>query len=458
MERADKIMVKVSEYAKYIYVVHILLAFCVLLQDTIIMKISMPLAVVSGGIVLLYRLIHIKKYIKYPFLWMYILFVVLYIVTSVLNLEYGYSRNLKVIIWMTLQFGTLYLCDLGKEKEQVRKELRNLIYLVMGGTTVINIIGLGMMFTGYFGYYKNAEKWDYVLGFAPWGRLYGAHTDANYGAVMTGFVILAAIYLMRQMNKKVQRVILGVVILLNALHLSFSGSRTGLIALMVSVAVYVFIYMLLKKKAMIKAMVFAGICVALIYAGNHVVTTGYNWAVSIISEYQQEHGIEEPGDDIVEVGREEELSGDISNRRFDLWTNALQLSKTSPLLGVSFGNIISYCSVNLPDSYLFTNDYMVFDAFHNMFMDLLASQGILGVVLFLVIIIVSLRFLFINRNRLEERDKYICCFLFSAAAGMVVSSLFVSEILYVHNQVTVVFWTIWGLLFYFFESAKRKAS
>ena len=39
--------------------------------------------------------------------------------------------------------------------------------------------------------------------------------------------------------------------------------------------------------------------------------------------------------------------------------------------------------------------------------------------------------------------------LFSGCITIVASSMFVSEILYVNNETTVVFWTLWGFLIYF---------
>jgi fatty acid desaturase len=57
---------------------------------------------------------------------------------------------------------------------------------------------------------------------------------------------------------------------------------------------------------------------------------------------------------------------------------------------------------------------------------------------------------------LQGDEQLIACFLFSAAVGMVCSCLFVSEILYVHNQITVIFWLIWGFLFYFYDINHEK--
>lgn len=78
---------------------------------------------------------------------------------------------------------------------------------------------------------------------------------------------------------------------------------------------------------------------------------------------------------------------DISNRRFDIWKSAVEIFKTSPVFGISRANILPYVDDNLPDSYLVTNEYMRFDSMHNMFFEILVSQGAVGLITFLTFII-----------------------------------------------------------------------
>ena len=98
--------------------------------------------------------------------------------------------------------------------------------------------------------------------------------------------------------------------------------------------------------------------------------------------------------------------------------------------------------------------HMVFNAFHNMFMDLIASQGIIGFIMFIGIMIASLCYLIRYYKNISEKNKLACIFLFSACSSIVVSSLFVSQILYVNNQITVLFWILWGFLIYFVKKGE----
>ncbi len=457
-ERIEQFIEKVSEVLKYVYIIHIILAFCSYTADSWITGVTPLLVLGLGGIVLLYRLIHIKEYKNYPFIWLYVLFVALYGVSALVNIRYGFMDNLKIMIWMALQFGTLYLCDINKTRDQIYRELKRCLYVIVATTSIMNLIGVGMLFLNFCDFWTGNDGVTYLVGIAYWGRLYGVHVDPNYGAVQTIVAMVAAAFLFLKTNKNYKKVIYGLSILLNMLHLTFCGSRTGIVALMVMTVVYGFLYVFHLRKKFLPAFLLAIVCVITVLGANKGIEEGYNAYVGFMKENDIHIGFApdgEPSDELVEIGREEEINEDVSNRRFDLWGNALQVVATTPIFGTTFGNLVPYCMEKLPECYILTNDYTVFNAFHNMFMDLLASQGIVGTLVFLTIVILSLIYAWKSRKLLPEEDKHTCCFLFSVCAGMIVASLFVSEILYVHNQITVLFWMMWGFLIYFFFANVR---
>jgi len=82
-------------------------------------------------------------------------------------------------------------------------------------------------------------------------------------------------------------------------------------------------------------------------------------------------------------------------------------------------------------------------------MDLLASQGIIGAAAFLALVVHNLRYLSRNRESASPQERMLLAFLFSTCLAVAVSSMFVSEILYVNNQCSVLFWLLWGYLIYF---------
>ena len=112
----------------------------------------------------------------------------------------------------------------------------------------------------------------------------------------------------------------------------------------------------------------------------------------------------------------------------------------------------------MPDTYIVSNDYKKFNAFHNMFVDVLVSQGIIGIgivaaiaIFFAVQVIRKRKELF-----LEGKNADTVGMLFSCILMLLVSSLFLSEIFYVNNVCTYIFWLLLGYLYYFLKKAKKS--
>lgn len=434
---------------KMVYLFHILLCANIYYYGTVLNTISSALVLISGAIIICYRLLNYKEFVKYPFIWWYVFFICSYVVSTLVNVHYGLFSNIKILIWMSFFFFILFLFDKKKDSKTIQYELKVLGNELCLIATITSAIAIWMLFSNFCTFHTTSDGKTFLVGVASWGRLYGIVSDPNYAAVISVVAIILAIGFFIKSKQFILKIIYLVSIVLNMSCLVFSASRTGLVTLCVCIVCFTVLYVLNDKKSLIKA-ILMGICACfIVLAANKMITYSYNTYIEFKAEQIQ------MGDDIdsdldseilVEIGREEELEGDISNRRFDLWINALQIFQKNPFVGISFGGIVSYCEAELQDAYLLTNGFAIFDAFHNMFMDLLASQGIIGSLIFIGIIFCSLKYLFMNINVLTPEDTFVSIVLFSICLGIVVSSLFVSEILYIHNQTTVVFWMFWGYL------------
>lgn len=459
-EKAAQSMEGITSLFKYCYIIHILLAFNTLLVDKSIPNLTSAVVLLLGAVAVLWRLLHLRNYLKYPFVILYILFLVLFGISCIVNLDYGVKENAKIFVWMTFQFALLYAFDLNRSYEKIQKEFYISMWLIIGITAIQNLISVWMLFSNYCSYVIMEDGRSFLVGVAYWGRLYGIHTDPNYGAVQSVMALSASVYFLIKYKKAWVKCLAVLSIAAQTMFIVFSASRTGLVTVCVCALLFAFMYTLHKHKKLLRAIIMAVVAVVVVLGVNKGVTVTYNYGVTKMQEMHEAH--KDPGkpdkkdEEAVKIGREEELEGDVSNRRFDLWKNAIDMTKTSPILGVTFGNYVSYAEENLPDCYMLTNGFVVFTAFHNMFMDLIASQGIVGFAVFLIIILASLWYLLRHYKTIREDDKTACAFLFSACAGMLVSSLFVSEILYVNNQVTVLFWTMWGFLICFVKKGQQE--
>ena len=446
-----------SSILKYVYIIHIILVSSSVLVETPLTKITSGIVLLFAAMTLLQRLIHFKQYKSYPLFWIYVLFLGSFILSSVLNISYGWTSNAKILIWMCIWFGGLVLFDPNRDEAAYRTELKHCLILIIVMSCLLNLVSFGMLLGNYWNYRKAAGR-SYIIGVAWWGRLYGVHTDPNYAAVVASIGLMSALYLYLKSTVKKHRRWLGAAILIELTNLAFGASRTGTVTICMALFLFFLIRSMLKHQKLMKS-ILTGLLAAVIALGSEkVLTLSYNGYVTIRSALITDTSSDEQKDKLTKIGREEELSGDISNRRFDLWQNALEFAEENPITGVSFGNFVEYAKEKAPDSYIITNSFMTFDAFHNMFMDLLASQGILGVVIFLALIIMSLRRIWKTRLDLSEDDKMLCAFLFSTCMAVGVSSMFVSEILYVNNQCTVLFWLLWGYLMYFVHQGRKAIS
>lgn len=482
---------KATQIFKYFYLSHILLVCNVYLFDTLLTKITSVCVVLLGSGILLLRLIKWKKYYQSKRYLIYILFMLSYLISSLSTIQYGMINNFKIMLWMCFQIGILFVFDVSCDEKKNSDFLKTCLKIIITYSTIYNTISLIMLALQYtsFRFLNNGRSM--LIGLAPWGRLYGVYTDVNYGAILTVIAFASALYFIKTPGKWSAKILYILSTLPQLLFLSYSASRTGAVTLCVFVGLCTFLKISVVRRKLIQ-----GICLTFISIGvsfgciklpvviyNLLSQNGYtstntdnsktineinsngrsiedqvivddidNGTIGISNSFVmtrmtvEEKIIFDENGGGIQIGRDDELKEDISNRRFDLWKNAIEIFMDSPVFGISFGNYLPYVRENLPNCYMINNDGDTFDAFHNMIMDLLASQGIVGIVLFIFIIIHSLESIIKCFRFASVKKKNECAYLFSVCMAVVASSMFVSEILYVNNQITVIFWILWGYL------------
>ena len=229
-------------------------------------------------------------------------------------------------------------------------------------------------------------------------------------------------------------------------YVAFSDSRTGRVALLTSV--FCLSVFLLLKKVNIKKIALKVVCI--ITASLVIAVAAYELPVGIQSGYnltvqsmtKDDENVDAPNkQNSMVIERGGELESDPSNRRFDIWKSAIDIFKSSPIYGVSRGNLLKYVEAELPTSYLITNDHIHFSSMHNVFFEILASQGILGVVPFLIFAILMAIRLFKNRKLLFESEDFSAfASILACLVAVCTASMFIIEIVYVVSPASSVFW------------------
>lgn len=90
---------KVELIFKAVYLFHIILCSNIFYVDTVMNTISSALVLFLGGVILLYRVVNYKRVITYPYFWLYVAFILSYLISSFMSIEYGIvSKDRKSVV------------------------------------------------------------------------------------------------------------------------------------------------------------------------------------------------------------------------------------------------------------------------------------------------------------------------------------------------------------------------
>ena len=104
---------------KIVYLALVLISFNTFALDVPYLKtVFVALSVALGGIVLVYRLIHFKRFIKMKYIWILVAFLASYLLSLLLNLRYGFLEPIQAMVWMTFQYFILFLKDPARPCEK----------------------------------------------------------------------------------------------------------------------------------------------------------------------------------------------------------------------------------------------------------------------------------------------------------------------------------------------------
>ena len=438
---------------KVMYFIFAFFTYCNLTFMKPIMSYAVAAVVALGALAALPRLFRWKGYIKTPGLVFTVLFIFSFLLSAVLNFKYGYADNFKGLIWMGFHFCLLYACDVDRSEKDYKKEFHFIALFFMAVMFVMSVASLIQFVTNY-------SKQEYLpeltrLAGLVWGRLWGVFTDPNYASVFATISVLLSFYFFEIIKNIPFRVLLCVNVFIQLAYTAFSDSRTGLVTLFVTVFAYVYLIALRKVKKQ-KIAKYA-ICVVLALAialSSAVVTLGIEKAGGklVISHYEN---MDDPEVEVPDLdgGREQDIENDFSNRRFDIWKSGVEIFFESPIAGVSYFNIKQFALEVVPETYLVNNDHGQFNNMHNMLFNLLAGQGIVGMILFVAFAIYAVIFVLKRIFKVDDENySYIVVMVVCVMAGFV-ASMFLTDIIYVNSPNSMVFWLFLGYIMHYL---KRK--
>lgn len=456
-ERCNRLEKKISLLFKISYLILAIATFNSFTFGMPIMSVLVIISFVLGAAVICLRLMNWKNYIHMPMFWLLILFCISFLISIAANIEYGFIENFKWLIWTSFQLFILYTMDVNCKPEYYKKEFKILSYIIIIYSFLAAVISILLMLV-QFQQIVELENQRVLRGFF-WGRLWGVYTDPNYGSVISSIAIILSLFLCRYCGKKLRR-FLYVNIVFQLLYIVFSDSRTGLVALVVGLSIYVYMHLLRKetsldgvKKYLKNILIVLGV-VIITFLGTQLIKITYNNVVApVLSEvfYDESKEKEDPEEEeeLARIGREEDINVDPSNRRFDIWKSGLEIFKTSPIVGTSYISFLPYVEENLPDTYVINNDHGNFGNMHNEYLNVLVYQGLIGAIILVIFIIRSIYLIFKNMFKLDTRQFYYYSMLFTLVVIVATAMMFVLEGVYTNSVGAFVFWSALGYLIHF---------
>jgi len=267
---------------------------------------------------------------------------------------------------------------------------------------------------------------------------------------MATIAICISVYYFIQTDKKNLKIVHILNILLQASYIAFSDSRTGKLCLFAGIVTTMIIYGILKHKEGAKKTAISLLALLLIAVSPTLIKKVYNMGMSLIPTDTETTVTK------TNIGREGDINGDISNRRFDIWGSALQIAKENPVFGVSRKNIIPYAKDVNPNLYIVHNDHMDFDSMHDLFLDILVSQGIIGAAIFygfgIFVIITFIK----SAKQIKEKDGSELLFTVPIIVSVLVSTLVMTELVYVDSPISTVFWMLTSYLMCYIQNLRKE--
>lgn len=434
---------------KIIYLLYLLLAFNSFVNAEEWMNLASYVITLFGCLMILWMAFRYQRYKKAYNLWILIAFICSYVISAFSHASYGIVENVKGTIWLVLPILLIYLSASDMSGEEIRWEWKWLSRLYILYCTAVNLVSLSMVYWGRKYEFQDKGGEFHAIGYR-WNRLWGVYDDPNHGAVITVIALFMLIYLFFTMKNLWKRIAVVLLFVVNYLYVVLSDSRTGLLCLTTGILIGGMIYCLFgrKEKEFKRTVIcIVGVCLAagVVFSGSFAVKAAYRPIDKKIVQILKNRNELTASTGIKTTTRKEKLEEDYSNGRLEIWKNGLQIVESSPLIGVGYRNMAEYAKENFPEGYLVKNTSGVqYDSMHNLELDVLVSQGMIGGVIFLIFIGNICYKFFKNIRKVPQTYMSETAGAFGIAGALGIAGTFLSFIFYVNAPQGFCFWMFLG--------------
>lgn len=426
--------------------------------------ILVKVAVVWGGIYLLYDLFTKRWFLKTRYIIWLLIFLVLYFVSNLVNYDTYLYTNTVVFVYMVLMFLVVYPVPEDLELPAAYRQLRLYCTVFILLSFVASAVAVLVYFLN-FNYEVVYSGKSYWIGVHE-GRFWGIFNNPNLAAVMAVLsIMLSAVYfLLREAKSFLPKGFLIANIILHILIIMYTGSRGGELLLWGILAFTAFFWRdkiakaLFRKGTLTHAKSIAAFALVVIVGiggylalekparlvGSEVprMTVYVRYWLGGSSEGLDYDELTE------ELDRPESPSGDVTTGRRLLWSYGFDKFLSNPVFGVTSEGLnkeIKIGSVLQPH-------------LHSLYLQLMASTGILSLLVFLAfkmrIAVRTVCYLFTCKE--HDLRYYLVGILGAFAATMMIyQTVEVFEVFQV-ILVAMVMWTLLGYMVYFLPKKTKR--
>lgn len=423
------------------------------------------------------------------------LFLIVCLISAVLNRRYGIKSALALIIYQTVQILLIYSMMHSFSSKQVQKEMNLLISLFLALLIICEIIAvISLLFNVEFIYYKGNDVMKYYeQGYqSPNGRVWGVYYDANYLGINAVLSLVIGAWRLVRSKKWFGRVLYALVIALGFFCMVISGSRTALVSF---IAIMFFVAMLALPRfrerfsrlassllsvvlaaalmggafggvmlvqgqaARLQSLVVESVSPRLLYDINlafyKVYSLNKDFRIHMrylesLRQYEEKNHDKPDSHDksyvndmvfVDKLGRfDVESREDITNKRKIIWMEALKVFRARPIFGASLRNTVNFARDNHLSKVPF---FLGLRTVHNGYLEVLTGTGIAGfAALGWFALMSSVDYV----AYFTRRRKYFADVAMTGLclAGLMVALLFVSDVFNDFSINSFLFWLLLG--------------
>lgn len=460
-----------SSIFRVLYIIDLFLGCIALLEGfSLVLKcVLLPF----GAIIIVYNYINCKEFLKVRYYKILLLFLLSCFITTLIHFKSNLLPNLLFVFHYIVCFFIFFSSYLDTPFDTLKKEMLIIAKFIIYANFLLSFIGVAIAVIRV-----QINIGDYWLGMYN-DRLIGVYTNSNLLALMS-VLSLFATHILFTLNE-IQKPYIPfytVSSVINLISLILSDSNGSFMFLIIYITVMIFYKLFYSNNNItIKTiffnsavLIFACICISV---GSFAVRAFCQENIAkFINDF---HKTQEPlydnnfsdvpftqnsenfydfenydnptnKDGSVIIGRSiDNNSRDITSGRITLIKQALFMFKKNPIMGIGRGNIVDY-------GQKYINGGLIFSDFHNGYLTILVSWGLIGFSIFIVFSILIAILMCKTLFKIEKPYPN----LFAIIVGYCIYSFIEKTLLSEITFMVVIFWLILGYAMSYIKNYEQQ--